>query len=587
MSPTHAAFATWASWIVPVLANHVWQSSVFAAVVLLAALPLRRSPARVRHALWLLALLKFAVPAAAFGVLVPSPDSPSQLWVDPVIEESHPALATAFVEPLSPLRVGLRGAFASSHSEWPCFLVGIWLLVAAALLMVRSGRALGLSWRLRDSHAASARDIERLRSATTRLRSRQRVGLAVSSAVAAPGVWGVFRPRVMLGESLSSSLGDEELEAVLMHELVHVRRLDNLVSTAQGVVCCLFWFHPLLWLLDRRLLAERELACDEAVVAVLGHARDYVSALLKIARLCCASRVAGMSYAAQSGLRGRVEALLSGAPIPRFSGAQRVLSAVIVLGVVGGTVTLGVVGRARADAAGRRQLELRGRYMARQLASASWYGVLIESSRELEHSIATAAVADGVEGVTVRNRRGKVLARQGEMPSGGGADGPAESVHDGRNARGARVLVFRAPVPNMAEPSSGSIGTVEIALASDHQSADEERRLRGQYVASHLARLSWYGLLIEDEAELERWSRAALLFDVVGVTIRSGNGRFVFERGVRIPELQRTESPVDADTDTGQPVTIFHAPVVDRLPPGKLSQGTGLTGGEVLVALSR
>ena len=68
-----------------------------------------------------------------------------------------------------------------------------------------------------------------------------------------PGVWGVWRPIVLMPESMAEQLDDAELEAVMMHEMIHVARWDNLVANLHRLLCCLFWFHPIVWLLDRLL----------------------------------------------------------------------------------------------------------------------------------------------------------------------------------------------------------------------------------------------------------------------------------------------------------------------------------------------
>src|SRR5258706_15717253 len=110
---------------------------------------------------------------------------------------------------------------------------------------------------------------------------------------------------------MADHLSDPELEAVMAHELIHVARWDNLVGNLHMLLCCLFWFHPLTWIIDRRLMNERERACDEAVIALGGEPQVYASSLLKVLKFCLGWRVAGVSYAAGSNLVRRVERIMA------------------------------------------------------------------------------------------------------------------------------------------------------------------------------------------------------------------------------------------------------------------------------------
>jgi beta-lactamase regulating signal transducer with metallopeptidase domain len=121
--------------------------------------------------------------------------------------------------------------------------------------------------------------------------------LIVTSEAKEPGVWRVFVPVVLLPKVIVSELGDEELEALMMHELGHVLRWDNLVSNLNMILCCIFWFTPVIWLIDRRPLKEREEACDEMVLCWSGTADIYARSLRKIYRLCLISHVSGLSTA--------------------------------------------------------------------------------------------------------------------------------------------------------------------------------------------------------------------------------------------------------------------------------------------------
>ena len=120
-------------------------------------------------------------------------------------------------------------------------------------------------------------------------------GRIVSSRVVEPGVWRVLRPAILLPEGMADGLSSAELEAVLAHELIHIARGDNLASNLQMALCCLLWFHPLVWLIDRRLLVEREQACDEAVIRLGAGSDVYAASLLKVLRFCIGWKVAGVS----------------------------------------------------------------------------------------------------------------------------------------------------------------------------------------------------------------------------------------------------------------------------------------------------
>src|SRR5262249_19106100 len=146
-------------------------------------------------------------------------------------------------------------------------------------------RQFGLT--LRSGLAATKpREVEALERCELKIGMTRKVELITSEALSEPGAWRVLKPAVLIPAGMSDNLTDQELDAVLLHELIHIKRADNLSSNFQMLLCCVFWFHPLVWLIDRRLLSERERACDEAVIR-LGAASDvYASSLLKVLKFC-------------------------------------------------------------------------------------------------------------------------------------------------------------------------------------------------------------------------------------------------------------------------------------------------------------
>jgi hypothetical protein len=135
-----------------------------------------------------------------------------------------------------------------------------------------------------------------------------------SAALMEPGLVGFFRPVLVVPETLPERLTRTEIDAILAHEIGHLRRRDNLTAALHMVVEALFWFHPLVWWIGGRLIAERERACDEAVIEA-GHDRAaYARSLVESCRLYLQSPLSCVAGASGSNLKDRVEAIMTAPP---------------------------------------------------------------------------------------------------------------------------------------------------------------------------------------------------------------------------------------------------------------------------------
>ena len=113
----------------------------------------------------------------------------------------------------------------------------------------------------------------------TRLRIARPVVLLESCMAEVPMVLGHFRPLILMPIGLLAGLPAEQIEAILLHELAHIRRCDYLVNLLQRLVEGLLFYHPAVWWMARVIRAERENCCDDMAVAIGGNAHEYAVAL--------------------------------------------------------------------------------------------------------------------------------------------------------------------------------------------------------------------------------------------------------------------------------------------------------------------
>lgn len=169
---------------------------------------------------------------------------------------------------------------------WTAIWIG-WLVAAFGVVGIAGVRcARCLVWARRGRQAVDPALDSLLRDLMRRLRIRQRVRLLVTDRLVGPAVVGVMRPTVILPSVVVERKSDGQLEPILAHELIHVRRGDLWIGLLQVTAQSLWWFHPLIWLANRWMTREAERCCDEEVLAELGcKPSRYAGSLLEIVEL--------------------------------------------------------------------------------------------------------------------------------------------------------------------------------------------------------------------------------------------------------------------------------------------------------------
>jgi beta-lactamase regulating signal transducer with metallopeptidase domain len=281
---------------------------VYSSIVWLAAWFLTSIPggsATTKHWIWLATAFNFVLPLGAVF---------DTLWA-PYI---------SWATPLG--KIGGLGVAISKNAPVAAVLCGIWL-IGAVLMLAR------LCVRIAAERRSARTTVGKSMLACSRSFLARGVPVSFAAGRRGPAVDGLLRSRILLPHGIDRLLSKRELHSVLMHELTHAKRHDNLIRLVYEIALCGLWFHPLFWITGSRLALYRELSCDETVIQ-RGHGGELVSALSKLAN---SDEGLLLQANATSCLSHRL-AQLTGARISRMSVAANTIlatcfAAVFVAGV--------------------------------------------------------------------------------------------------------------------------------------------------------------------------------------------------------------------------------------------------------------
>jgi len=203
--------------------------------------------------------------------------------------------------------VGTAAAKFTLPASWMAYALAAWGVIACLGIV----RVVWGLWRVRSLRSQSAPlvdvdpEVARQLSACD---SGRRVRMYVSEELRVPTAIGYFRPAVLIPRWAITDLSSVELNTIVLQELGHLRRWDDWTNLAQKVLRAVLFFHPAVWWLDSRLSLEREIACDDLVLAKTADARGYAECLVSIAeksvlRTRLALAVAAVGRVGQTALR--------------------------------------------------------------------------------------------------------------------------------------------------------------------------------------------------------------------------------------------------------------------------------------------
>ena len=293
--------------------HFVWQGAAIAGLLGAVRYSLRKRSAQARYAAAMAAMLLMLASAGATFLYLDSGNEPTLSHPQPSGSSMAAPTSTAAQRP-----VETSSTWRTRMPDYFPVLVYIWIAGVLAL-SIRSlgGFLVTQHWKRSNVRPAEALWQESLARLAKRLAVSRKVRLWESAIAHTPAVIGWIRPVVLLPASAISGLAPSQIEALLAHELAHIRRHDYLVNLLQTAVETLLFYHPAVWWVGRQMRAERENCCDDLAVAVCGDALGYARALTELEKIRIATRIATprLAMAANSGsLLQRVRRLLD--PVP-------------------------------------------------------------------------------------------------------------------------------------------------------------------------------------------------------------------------------------------------------------------------------
>jgi bla regulator protein blaR1 len=335
----------------PAIGNHLWQSTLFVAVVALLTLAFRRNRAGARYGLWMAASVKFLIPFSVLiklGSYFASFRSAHEGAANSVVSLTIMQLNQPFGAPAVAPPVATTASALQLLSRFAPFLFVVWAVGTLAVLavwLVRWYRITAIAKRatpLREG--AEAEIVARLQDGEA---LERRVEIVSTDEAIEPGIFGISRPVLLWPAAMRGQVSEAHIESIVEHELCHVRRRDNLTAMVHMFVEALFWFHPFVWWIGGRLVEDRERACDEAVVESGRERRVYAESILKVCEFCVESPLPCVPGVSGADLKRRIAMIMSHRAVrPIGVGRKLLLVAACCLAISAPMVSGALRGRA-------------------------------------------------------------------------------------------------------------------------------------------------------------------------------------------------------------------------------------------------
>lgn len=288
---TEPALTTWCGWMV----RMSWQVALLTAVVWVISRAFRRAPANFRYLLWLIVFVKLVTPpmlgapwsaATLYARFAPREYQPEPaLLIEETSGGGHASVAAENTQADASETGSVAYTATTRSRSWVLPALALWAAGAAGLFLVIVAQYIGFKRKHLSRLVEAPESIELLVAEQSHALGIGRdVAVKLCGDMTTPAVTGVWRPVIILPAAWSEGFAREELARIIGHELAHLKRGDILMGWLTGLLTCVYWFHPAVWVASINLRREREMACDDMVLRTApSEGGKYAATIVRVA----------------------------------------------------------------------------------------------------------------------------------------------------------------------------------------------------------------------------------------------------------------------------------------------------------------
>ncbi len=298
------------------LFHSLWQIGTIAIALVIVLVLLRKHSARIKYFLAFLALASTLIWSAgtwhsAYIHAVKKKEIREKILSNPeiitkLLKEKTIQQETA---PLTRKSVNLNNIkFRAKLQQFVPIMFLLWLIgVVSFLFRMMGGMIYLMQLRSKYTTTIEKKWLEKINHCINRLQIHRKVEILQSSLAKVPMALGYFKPVLLVPASLISGLSTKEIEAVIAHELAHIKRNDFLFNIIQTIIETLFFYHPAIWIISRIIRNERENSCDDLALKITQDKISYIKALAASQTLFASKPQPAVAFASKGGLLNRVK----------------------------------------------------------------------------------------------------------------------------------------------------------------------------------------------------------------------------------------------------------------------------------------